>query len=66
MPKNTILKAFPLLFSKNLEIAVVDVCDIRPWPDILNKNNPTNKKIIPFINEKIKAEIAKKITTKSE
>ena len=30
------------------------------------KNNPINKKTIPFIKEKIKAESAKKITTNSE
>ena len=36
-------------------------------PDTIKKtDNPINKKTIPFTKEKIKAEIAKKITTKSE
>jgi hypothetical protein len=38
------LKAFPLFKLKNLDMLVVAVCDIRPCPDSLKKNIPTNKK----------------------
>ena len=50
------LRAFPLDFSKNLEIVVVDVWLIKPWPENLIKNIPIDKKIILLMKEKNKEE----------
>ena len=63
-PRNTILRALPLLFSKYLDTVVVEVCDINPWPENLNKNIPINKKTIPLIKEKNNEENANKTITK--
>ena len=60
------LNAFPLLFSKYLDIAVDAVWAISPWPDSLKKNIPISKKIIPLTNEKNSAAINKKMVTKIE
>ena len=62
-PSQQVLNAFPLLFSKNLEMVVVAVWVVKPCPDSLIKNIPTNKKITDEIFEKIKQEIDKKIIT---
>ena len=62
-PSQQVLNALPLLFSKNLEIVVVAVWVVKPCPDNLIKNIPTNKKITDEIFEKIKQEIDKKIIT---
>ena len=62
-PNQVVLKALPLLLSKYLEIVVVAVCDIKPWPDNLIKKIAKNKKIIDEIFENKKQEIANKIIT---
>ena len=43
-PNHAILNDFPLDLSKYLDIAVVEVWFIRPWPENLKKNIPKNKK----------------------
>ena len=43
-PNHIVLKAFPLDLSKNLEIDVVDVWLINPWPENLIRNIPMAKK----------------------
>ena len=48
-PNQVVLSALPLLLSKYLEIVVVAVCDINPWPDNLIKKIEKNKKIIDEI-----------------
>ena len=65
-PRNTILRALPLLFSKYLETDVDAVCAISPCPDNLKKNIPKNKKMIPLIKEKNNVAKNKKIATKME
>ena len=51
-PNHVALSALPLVFSKNLEIVVVAVCDINPCPPNLNKKIPKNRKGIIVIVEK--------------
>ena len=57
-PNQVVLRALPLLLSKYLEIVVVAVCDINPWPDNLIKKIEKNRKIIDEILENKKQEIA--------
>ena len=65
-PNQIALNAFPLDFSKYLEIAVEDVWLIKPWPENLIKNIPTPKINILLINEKNKVDINNNIITKNE
>ena len=58
------LKAFPLDFVKYLEIVVVAVCDIIPWPENLIRKIAMNKKITEEIFEKKKQENDKRMVTK--
>jgi hypothetical protein len=62
-PSHVILKAFPLLLSKNLEIVVVAVCDIKPCPESLIKKIEKNRNIIDEILENKKQEIANNMIT---
>jgi len=62
-PSQVVLKARPLVFSKNLEIVVVAVCDISPCPDSLIKKIDKNKKATDEILENRKQEIANKAIT---
>jgi len=62
-PNQVVLSALPLLLSKYLEIVVVAVCDINPWPDNLIKKIEKNKKIIDEILENKKQEIANNAIT---
>ena len=55
-PNQQVLKAFPRDFVKYLEIVVVAVWDINPWPENLIKNTAINKKAIVEIFEKKKQE----------
>jgi len=59
-----VLKAFPLDLVKYLEIVVVAVWDIIPWPENLIKKIAINKIDIEDIFEKKKHEKDNKITTK--
>ena len=43
-PNHAILNDFPLDLSKYLDIAVVELWFIRPWPENLKKNIQKNKK----------------------
>ena len=61
-----VLRAFPLDLSKNLEIVVVAVWLIKPWPENLIKNIPTAKKYTLFIKEKNKDDKNNNIITKKE
>jgi hypothetical protein len=61
-----VLRAFPLDFSKNLEIVVVDAWLINPWPDSLIKKIPIAKKKMLLIKEKNNEETNNKATTKKE
>ena len=65
-PNQIVLRAFPLDLSKNLEIVVVDVWLIKPWPENLIKNIPIEKKIILFMKEKNKDEKNNNRITKKE
>ena len=62
-PNQVVLKALPLLYSKNLVIVVVAVWDIRPCPESLIKKIEKNKKTIDEILENIKQEIASSVIT---
>ena len=62
-PNQVVLKALPLLFSKNLAIVVVAVWDINPCPESLIKKIEQNKKNIDEILEKTKQEIANSAIT---
>ena len=62
-PSQVVLNARPLVFSKNLEIVVVAVWDISPWPDNLIKKIDKNKKATEEILENRKQEIASKAMT---
>ena len=55
-PNHPALKALPLDFVKYLEIVVVAVWDIIPWPENLIKNIAINKKITEDIFENKKDE----------
>ena len=65
-PNQIVLSAFPLDLSKNLEIVVVDVWLIKPWPENLIKNIPIDKKIILLMKEKNKDEKNNNKITKKE
>ena len=65
-PNQIVLRAFPLDLSKNLEIVVVEVWLIKPWPENLIKNIPMDKKIILLIKEKNKVEKNNNKITKKE
>ena len=65
-PNQIVLKAFPLDLSKNLEIVVVEVWLIKPWPENLIKNIPIDKKIILLMKEKNKDEKNNNKITKKE
>ena len=65
-PNQIVLRAFPLDLSKNLEIVVVEVWLINPWPENLIKNIPMDKKIILLIKEKNKVEKNNNKITKKE
>ena len=60
------LRAFPLDLSKNLEIVVVEVWLIKPWPENLIRNMPIDKRMILLIQEKNKDEKNNNIITKKE
>ena len=62
-PNQPVLKAFPLDFVKYLEIVVVAVWDIIPWPENLIKKIAINKNITDEILEKKKHENDKSIVT---
>ena len=64
-PNHPALKALPLDFVKYLEIVVVAVWDIIPWPENLIKKIAINKKVIDEIFEKKKHEKDKSIVTKN-
>ena len=63
-PNQQVLKAFPLDFVKYLEIVVVAVWDIIPWPENLIKKIAINKKITEEILEKKKQEKERSNATK--
>ena len=65
-PNQIILNAFPLDLSKNLEIVVVDVWLISPWPENLIKKIPRVSKKILFIKEKVNDETNSKNITNEE
>ena len=62
-PSQVVLNARPLVFSKNLDIVVVAVWDISPWPDNLIKKIDKNKKATDEILENKKQEIASNAMT---
>ena len=64
-PNQEVLNAFPLDLLKYLEIVVVAVWDIIPWPENLIKKIAINKKVIDEIFEKKKHENDKSIVTKN-
>ena len=66
IPSQVKLRAFPLLWSKYLDTAVVAVCAINPWPDNLKRKIPIDKKTIPSTNEKKRLAKKRSITTKIE
>ena len=63
-PNQQVLRALPLDFVKYLEIVVVAVCDIIPWPENLIKKIAINKKITEEIFEKKKQEKERSNATK--
>ena len=62
-PSQVVLRALPLLFSKNLAMVVVAVWDINPWPDSLIKKIEKNRKNTDVILENKKQEMANNTTT---
>ena len=64
-PNQQVLRAFPLDFVKYLEIVVVAVWDIIPWPENLIKNMAINKNVIDEIFEKKKHEKERSKVTKN-
>ena len=63
-PNQIALKDLPLLLEKYLDIAVVAVWDINPWPENLIKKIAITNKYTFEINEKKKVEKnSRKITT---
>ena len=64
-PNQLVLRAFPLDFVKYLEIVVVAVWDIIPWPENLMRKIEINKKVIEEIFEKKKHEKDKSNVTKN-
>tara|TARA_Y100001936_G_scaffold173029_1_gene169506 strand:- start:492 stop:710 length:219 start_codon:yes stop_codon:yes gene_type:complete len=65
-PNQTVLRALPLDFSKNLEIVVVEVWLINPWPENRIKNIPIANKKILFMKEKNKLDKNNNNITKKE
>ena len=63
-PNHPVLKALPLDFVKYLEIVVVAVWDIIPWPENLIRNIATNKNATDDILEKKKHEKERSNVTK--
>ena len=63
-PNQPVLKALPLDFVKYLEIVVVAVWDIIPWPENLIRNIAINKNVIEDILEKKKHEKERSNVTK--
>ena len=63
-PNQQVLRALPLDFVKYLEIVVVAVCDIIPWPENLIRNIATNKNATDDILEKKKHEKERSNVTK--
>ena len=63
-PNQPVLKALPLDFIKYLEIVVLAVWDIIPWPENLIRNIPTNKNATDDILEKKKHEKERSNVTK--
>ena len=55
-PNQPVLKALPLDLVKYLEMVVVAVCDLMPWPENLIKKIEINNKVIEDILEKKKHE----------
>ena len=64
-PNQTVLKAFPLDFVKYLEVVVVAVWDVIPWPENLIKNIAINKNDTDEIFEKKKHEKERSKATKN-
>ena len=62
-PNQVVLKALPLLFSKNRAIVVVAAWDIKPCPESLIKKIEKNKKTTDDILENMKHEIANNVIT---
>ena len=65
-PNQPVLKALPLDFVKYLEIVVVAVWDIIPWPENLIKKIEINKRVMEDIFEKKKQETDNNIITNNE
>ena len=63
-PNHPVLSAFPLDFVKYLDIVVVAVWDINPWPENLIKKIPINKNKTEEILEKKKQDTERRIVTK--
>ena len=63
-PNQPMLKALPLDCVKYLEIVVVAVWDINPWPENLIKKIPINKNKTEEILEKKKQDTERRIVTK--
>ena len=63
-PNQPMLKALPLDFVKYLDIVVVAVWDINPWPENLIKKIPINKNKTEEILEKKKQDTERRIVTK--
>ena len=63
-PNQQVLRALPLDLVKNLEIVVVAVWDIIPWPENLIKKIAINNKITDEIFEKKKQENERSNVTK--
>ena len=62
-PSHVVLKARPLLWSKNLDIVVLAVWDISPCPESLIRKIEKNRKITDEILENKKQEIANNTIT---
>ena len=64
-PNHVTLSALPLFKSKYLEMLVVAVCDINPWPDNLKRKMPTNNnRILVMKEKKIEEKNSREITRK--
>ena len=63
-PNQPALRALPLDLVKYLEIVVLAVWDIIPWPENLIKNIETNKNVTDEIFEKKKHEKERRRVTK--
>jgi hypothetical protein len=65
-PNQVTLRALPRFRLKYLEMLVVAVCAIRPWPENLNKKIPTINKLTLLMKEKNIEEKNNKKITKNE